>query len=304
MLANRLGRVGVLPRWRGRYQLAQQRARDRRLLNLVRRLRPDLVLLLNGALVSAEGLQEIRRATPGRLVSWWADDPFSDPAFTAAIPVFDHIFLFDRAYVPRVMAAKARRVHFLPCACNEMVYRPMSLRPNEQQRFACDVAFVGWYYPERGPVVGALARAPGVRLGLWGGQWDSPEARHVLDGALVLRGRAVNDRTAAKIYNASKIGLNVHARQSLLGGVNTRTFELLASGLFQLVDDLQGLEELLTPGEEVVCYRSPEEAQQLAHRYLADAGERHRIAAHGRARVLDEHTYVHRLKRLCELARG
>lgn len=300
----RLGTNGVAPAWLRRWHAARQRRRDRRVVTLVQQHRPDLVLLLNGALIGAEGLREVRRATPGCLVSWWADDPCADAAFMASASVFDHVFVFDRAYLPRLRAAGAAQAHFLPCACNETVYYPRRLRPAEQRRFACDVAFVGWYYPERGPVMGALAKAADVQLGIWGGQWHSPEAQRALHAAPVVRGAAVNDRTAAKIYNASKIGLNIHARHSLIAGVNTRTFELLASGLFQLIDHLEGLEELLSPGEEIVSYRSPEEAPRLVRRYLADAGERLRIAGRGRARVLDEHTYVHRLRTLCELARG
>ena len=303
-LARRLGAEGPGPRWLARYQATQQRRRDRRLVRQIKRLRPDLVLMLNGALVGAEGFHEIRRAATGRLVSWWADDPGIDPAFMASAGLFDHICVFDRTYMPRLTAAGARRVHFLPCACNETVYQPMRLRPQEQQRFACDISFVGWYYPERGPVLGALAGAGDLRLGIWGGQWDSPEAQRALNGAPVLRGQAVSDRTPARIYNASKIGLNVHASQSRIGGVNTRAFELLACGAFQLMDAIEGIEELLTPGEEVVCYRSPEEAGRLAAAYLKDPEARRRIAARGRARVLDEHTYVHRLRTLCELAHG
>jgi spore maturation protein CgeB len=298
----RLGAGGASPAWLMRWHAAGQRRRDRRVVTLVQQHRPDLVLLLNGALISAEGLREVRRATSGCLVSWWADDPWLDAAFMASVDVFDHVCVFDRAYIPRLRSAGAAQVHFLPCACNERVYGPLRLRPMEQRRFACDVSFVGWYYPERGPVMGALAQDADVQLGIWGGQWNSPEAQRALHGASVVRGAAVSDRTAAKIYNASKIGINVHARHSLLAGVNTRTFELLASGLFQLVDRIDGMEELLAPGREVVCYTSPEEARVLARRYLADPAERAAIAARGRERTLAEHTYVCRMRTLLNVA--
>ena len=132
----------------------------------------------------------------------------------------------------------------------------------------------------------------------------SREAQEALQGARVVRGRIVTDRLAAKIYNASKIGLNVHHPQARWSGLNTRTFELLASGLFQVVDRVHGLEELLTPDAEVVCYSTPQEAVKLCKRYLADPSARTKIAQRGRERVLAEHTYLSRMRTLCDLARG
>lgn len=299
--------VGSLPgcsRWWQRYLQAQVRARDRRLVRLARRLRPDVVLVLKSETLSGEVLAELKRLTKGSLVTWWVDDPWRAPQFVPSLKRFDHVFVFDRSYLPRLAAAGVRRAHFLPCACDETVYRPLHLGAAQRRRFQCHVALVGWYFPERGPIVRALAGE--IDLGVWGGGWRSPEAQAILGevGAAVIRGGAVSDETAATIYNASEIGLNVHQRQSRLGGLNTRTFEVLASGLFELVDRVEGLEELLQPGVEVVCYDSPDQLRQLAKHYLNDAGARVRIAAKGRVRVLDEHTYTCRMRRLCELARA
>jgi len=277
------------------------RRRDQQLLRLAQRGRPDLVLLLKGDTFSEAVLVEIKRLVRGPLVTWWVDDPWRAPAFLSTLRLFDHVFVFDRSYLPRLTDVGVKRVHFLPCACDETVYRPQRLSASEQRRMASDVAFVAWYYPERVPVVRALAND--MAVGVWGGGWDSIEAQQALQGRRVLRGHAVSDRTAAKIYMACKIGLNMHQVQSHVGGLNTRTFEILASGRFQLVDRLPGIEELLMPDVEVVCFSSLDELRQLAKHYLADEAARTRIADRGRARVLDEHTYVRRLRTLCETAR-
>jgi len=293
-----------MPEGLARYRRFQQRMRHRAITWSIRRLRPDLVLLLNGEVFDRDTLAEMRRLTPGRLACWWVDDPFAYTLVPQTIDLYDHIFVFGRSYMPRLEAAGARRTSFLPCACDESVYHPWSLSRMEEQRFTSDVTFVGWYYPERAPVIRALAEDRDLTLNVWGGQWDTPEARRALDGASPVCRSAVDARTAAKIYSASRIGLNVHARQSLQGGLNMRTFELAASGLFQLVDRIPGLDELLTPGCEVACYDSPEEARRLARRYLDDPAARQAMATRARQRVLDEHTYVHRLRTLCELVRG
>ena len=302
-LSARLQRVPMGGRLLERYQQAQRWARDQALARLTRRARPDLVLFLNGDAFAGETFAAVKRWTPGRLVSWWADDPCLVPSFMRAVPIFDQLFVFDRSYLIPLTDAGARSVHFLPCACDETIYRPLRLREAEARRLRSEVAFVAWYYPERAAVVKALAQA-GVDVGVWGGQWRSPEAQRALGGAQFAWKPSVSDRTAARIYSAAMIGLNIHATHSVSGGVNTRTFELLASGLCELVDRIPGIEELLTPGQEVVCYTSPEEAGVLAKRYLADPAERAAIAARGRERALAEHTYVCRMRTLLTAARA
>ena len=300
-LGRRLKAVPVASSCLRRWHQAQGCQRDRRLIRLVRRLRPDLVIVLKGNVLAYEVLAQIKRLGRGAMVTWWVDDPSRSPAFLPSFHLFDHVFIFDRFHLARLVQVGVPRVHFLPCACDETVYRPLPLTAAQRHRWGCDIVLVAWYYPERVQVIRALAAD--AQVGVWGGGWDAPDVRRALGGDGVVRGPAVSDRTAARIYNACKIGLNVHQVQSRMGGLNTRTFELLATGIAPLVDYVEGMEELLDPETEVMCYRSPEEACRLARHYLDHPQERRRVVARGRSRVLAEHTYVVRLQRLCELAR-
>ena len=296
------GRVpGVSPaaawcaaRWRA--------ARDQALIDAARRMRPDLVLVLRGELIAPEALAQVKRHTAGPCVTWWVDDPDRYPGSMERLALYDHVFVFDRACVRRLAAAGLSRVDFLPCACDETIFRPATLSAAQRRRYGCEIALVGWYYPNRGEIVKALN---GFQVGVWGRGWTRADARQALNGVRtrVLRSaRYVSDDRAAAIYNAASIGLNVHHAQACEAGLNTRTFEVLAAGTFELIDAVPGMEELLAPGEEVVAYRSPFEARELAAYYLRQPRERARIAERGRARVLAEHTYVHRMRRLLHAA--
>jgi spore maturation protein CgeB len=78
-------------------------------------------------------------------------------------------------------------------------------------------------------------------------------------------------------------------------GVNTRAFELAASGACQVVDLKEELSALFTPGEEVVAYRDLDEMKkQLAH-YLAHPDEARAIGQNALKRALKEHTLRHRI---------
>ena len=265
---------------------------NRRLREHARASRPDLVLVLKGESLEAETVDCLQRAARKRLVTWWLDDPFGSRLSPEAIRFYHTWFLFDRSYFERLARAGAAESVFLPCCCDPDIFRPLGLKP------AYDVTFVGVYYPQRGA---ALEQLRGFNVGVWGPLWDGTEAQRVLNHlGTNWRGKFADQKTAVKIHNASRICLNVHHPQTRLGGLNLRTFEVLASGASLLTDYIAGMDELLVPGEEVACYSSPDQVRPQVDYYLAHPDERLRISQRGRARVLREHTYHHRMKTILD----
>jgi spore maturation protein CgeB len=98
-------------------------------------------------------------------------------------------------------------------------------------------------------------------------------------------------------YPQSDVNFNCTSVQ-MKGAVNQRVFDVPAAGAFLLTDHRAQVECLFEPGREIALFHSPEEVPELLARYLTDAPERRRMAEAGRARVLAEHTYEHRLKTL------
>lgn len=288
------GLTGFLDAARSRWQ----KNRDHRLIKLAQRFHPNLILDLWGYALSAPLLTALKEIARCPLFTWWMDDPFRKE-IQALLPVYDLFFVFDRSYMAALRQQGAHRVEFLPCACDETMYRPPQLTQSDRKRYACDVALVAWFYPKRAEVVKGLAD---FNLKVWGRQWRSPQARGLLNGAQknVVASRYLSPQTAAKVYAASKIALNVHSDQSHDAGLNLRTFEILASGGFELVDAVPGMEELLIPGKEAAVYHSPGEAREMAAYYLRHPEERADIAQRGRDRVLREHTYLHRMQGLLQ----
>lgn len=95
-------------------------------------------------------------------------------------------------------------------------------------------------------------------------------------------------------YPQSDVNFNCTSVQ-MKGAVNQRVFDVPAAGAFLLTDSRAQLDSMFEPGREIALYHSPEEVPELLARYLADEPERRRMAQAGRARVLAEHTYEHRL---------
>ncbi len=104
-------------------------------------------------------------------------------------------------------------------------------------------------------------------------------------------------------YPCSAVNFNCTSKQ-MKGAVNQRVFDVPATGSFLITDYREQVENLFEPGREIICYHSPEEAEELIRRYLAAPEERARIAAAARRRVLAEHAYELRVQALCRTMRG
>lgn len=263
---------------------------NRRLVAAVRAARPDAIIILKGETLSAETLAALR-ALQRPLVSWWVDDPFRTPKAMRHFHFFDVLYMFDKGRLAELDSLGARRIVYLPCACDQNTYRPQSLNPAEYPELSCTLGFVAAFYPGRGAL---LSHMRGLDVGLWGPGWDAaPELKELPPGTW--RGRRIAASDAAKVYNSARICPNVHHPQTRSGGLNSRTFEVLAAGGFELVDNVMGLDENLEAGREIVIYSSPAHFRELVDYYLAHPEERSAIIERGRARVLRDHTYEQRL---------
>jgi len=139
---------------------------------------------------------------------------------------------------------------------------------------------------------------------IWGSDWDlhSELARCIQRG-----GARIDTDEIIKIFNASKININLHSSTYHKGinpfgdFINPRTFEIMACGGFQLTDRRTALEGLFEAGEEIIVFDDLGDLRSKVAYYLDKPEERNRIAERGRQRVLREHTYENRMNEMLEV---
>ena len=85
------------------------------------------------------------------------------------------------------------------------------------------------------------------------------------------------------------------------GSSTARPFELASSGAAIVSNPHDGIERWFEPGSELVVVTSTEEAVAAYRELVSDAGQAEAMGRLARERVLDEHTYAHRARRLLEL---
>jgi len=109
------------------------------------------------------------------------------------------------------------------------------------------------------------------------------------------------DTEAPALYAASEISLNFHAGQ-MITACNQRVFDVPAAGGFVLSDYRQDMGRLFAEDEYATFGNVYEMKEQIA-RYLTDVGDRRAMAERARERVLGEHTYDSRVKKMLEALR-
>jgi spore maturation protein CgeB len=187
----------------------------------------------------------------------------------------------------------ARRAIAFHCLVDPDAYRPLQETPY------WDLGYLGTYSDDRQAVLEQLLIEPARHL---------PDCEFVVAGAQypeqiewpenVERIEHAPPDNHPGFYASQRFTLNVTRAQMREAGwsPSVRLFEAAACATPVISDRWEGLEQIFTPGEEILVADSPEDVI----RYLAEIGEDKRLALgeRARARVLAEHTAERRCEQL------
>jgi spore maturation protein CgeB len=259
---------------------------------------PDLVLSLAQAPLILPALEHLRRKK--FLTAMWFVENYRHLTYWQQLAAgYDFWFVIQQEpCIAALKQAGAKEVRYLPMAADPSVHRPLELTQDEREEYGSDVSFVGAGYANRREIFPRLLGHDWT-FKLWGNEWDGATD---LIPVLQRNGARIDTDTCQKVFNASAVNLNLH---SWAGAgldpdgdfVNPRTFELAASGAFQLTDRRSLMSNLFTESE-MATVSSPDELPGKIARWLAEPEQRVAMAAQARRRVLAEHTYVHRMRDL------
>ncbi len=122
----------------------------------------------------------------------------------------------------------------------------------------------------------------------------------VKKGKGIYKGRINNRINLPALYSGSAINLNITVPQ-IRNSFSHRAFEIPACGGFLLSDYRPEAENFFEIGKEIVCFKNVKELKDKTRYFIDHPKERKAIAERGRKRVLDEHTYKHRLKKIIKI---
>lgn len=184
------------------------------------------------------------------------------------------------------------------CSVDAAMYRPLPVSPE----FRCDLSYLGTYASDRQPKLMHLLNDPARLL---------PDRRFIVAGPQYPTGIPWNPNVGRIIhlsprehpffYSSSRFSLNLTRADMVAAGYSpsVRLFEASACGAAILSDHWPGLEEFLTPGEEILL---PSDAREVTEILTGISDEeRVRIGERARERILSQHTSEHRAAQFEEI---
>jgi spore maturation protein CgeB len=285
----------VTPRWR------------RHLEALVERERPDAVIVFTVPMAHFRGIPTALRERFGIPVVFYDGDvPMSLPEFggmdtgfnwyhDADPGEYDLVVSNSEGGLDRLRELGARRAEAVFWGADPEFFAP------QQVEKEMDVFFYGYGDKFRREWVAAMVGEPSRRLA---------DADFALGGrdfrGDVGRAREIGDvpfSAFARAISAARVNLCITRRShaTVYASSSCRPFELASSGAAIVSNPYNGIERWFDPGSELLVVEDADQAAAAIVDLLDDPAQAEAMGARARERVLDEHTYRHRARRLLEL---
>jgi spore maturation protein CgeB len=273
----------------------------------------DLIVKHSGVGADDEFLEAnvLRSGSPSTLVAFWdvdapatlarveqnARDPFRD-----LIPQYDFIFTYGggQPVIEHYLRLGARNCFPIYNALDPDTHHPVA----PEEKFKCDLAFVGNRLPDREARVeefflAAAEKAPELKFMLGGEGWGS---RHLPANVRWIGHVGTSQHNV--INCSARMVLNINRESMARVGFSppTRVFEAAGAAACLITDAWTGVEQFFLPGREILVARS---AQEIVN-YLRGIShaEAAAIGSAMRRRALKDHTYELRAQQVDSILRN
>ena len=285
----------VTPRWK------------RHLERLVERERPDAVVVFTVPMAHLLGIPTALRERFGIPVAFYDGDvPMSLPEYggmdTGFNPYhgadpseYDCVLSNSEGGLDRLRELGALRAEALFWAADPEFFAPQPVVKE------VDVFFYGYGDKFRREWLEAMVgepsrKAPDLEFALGGLDFQGDTGRARLLGDIPFN-------AFARAISTARVNLNLTRRPhaTVPTSSTARPFELASSGAAIVSNPHAGIERWFEPGRELLVVENAEEALAAYRELHSDPALAEEMGRLARERVLDEHTYAHRARRLLEL---
>lgn len=265
-------------------------------------IKPDIILLINppDTILSPYFLKTF--AGQINVYMWLVDGIRKMQNANDYLPLCDKIFCFEPDDVQYIQDLTGKRnVFYCPVGYGTVYANKVAITKK-----VYDICFVGTPTMTRLPFLVAVAQyASDNNLALWlsGKFYDSHhfwkkyifKRKYPILYKYIYNGD-MSPEEVARVYRKSKICLNIHNANH--SGLNPRTFDIMATGSFQLLDNRSDYRELIHPGIDCDVYQDVETLISKLRYYLANEKQREKMATSGQRNVTHGLCITDMLKRI------
>lgn len=273
------------------YETSRRAGIASRIVEQVKRFKPDFILMVQCAGIPAETLRALKEEISAPIFVWFGDNPFDwvDRSYDGKWRFFDACFAADKTWLAPLRAATGKQAFHLPLASSSRAYFPVPAVP---ARYVSDIAFVGAPTEERIACLRSLFR---YDMKIYGLGWDAyfekyPELSRHWQGP-------VGPKEGNLANNGAKVVLGLYGR-NLETSVGQRAFDVGASGGFLLSERKEQLTDLFVP-EALALFEGAHDLPAAVDYWLSHEKEREAVAARFHAETVARNLYRHRAAAVC-----
>jgi spore maturation protein CgeB len=261
----------------------------KRLERVLDEAQPDLALVNGDEAIDEQMIDRLRGRARARWINWLPHDLRQISEAVVLARPFDHIYMVGTDVAAEMADRLGRTVDVLAFAADPSVYRPIKTR----DQYRANVVFAGNATPRRERLLAELVE---FGLAVWGPGWRKTTLRDYC------RGEAPSTDEYVKAYAGATVAVNIHhalvENDPREASCNQRVFELAAMGAAQVVDDRGDLPRYFEEGREVSVFRDAAQLKGCVRDLIESPADAERLGQCARARLLQDHSYMHRMRQL------
>ncbi|MBP2656495.1 MAG: hypothetical protein H6Q73_4064 [Firmicutes bacterium] len=274
---------------------------NKNFITTCQQFKPDIVLAINGAVLDIPTL-ELLRSLKVKLILWLFDGRKRITEHEHKMIYYDKIYCFEEYDIPYFQEKYKLKVQYCPVGYESDIYSPAdTLNRN------IDISFIG--SPSQNRIetlqqVAEYASQKSLNMQVYGKWWNDKYfwkktlfARQNPHLEKYINNFELPAAKAADIYRHSKICLNINISEHL--GINPRTFEILGTKSFQLMDTKKST-NIIRPGIDLITYNTDCDLLDKIDYYLANDKERTEIANNGYNWVKENFTMTQMVKSILD----
>ncbi len=276
---------------------------ETKIIETVNEIRPDFILHTKDELLP-EIFQELRKLT--KVIQWYPD-PVIPEWLIPYVKTCDIFFTMSEGLVEEFKKFNPN-VFWLTQAFGPSFFEINKITGEDKRNFSAEVAFIGnlgskeQYLSRRRSLEKVIDS--GLKLKWWGSK--IPRKFSTIPLVLGRLGRAYGGKFVwgeeyAKVAKLSKIFLAFDSMPHIRKSMSARMYTAVGCGAFYMCRHVDGIEEVLTPGKEIVTFKTDQEMIDMIGYYLKNDEIRMKIAKAGQQRVLRDHTYEVRMRQMVDL---
>jgi len=253
--------------------------------------KPDLIFITSAFFVSLEYYIELNKIVSKPIICAWDGDGGADClAQSCYVDFIDILFESEYSYTMQNKLGFKNIVH-LPFAANPTVHKVLNLERKNT------IYFCGAWSLERDEVITSIDYPINLR------GWNWKKLSHKSKFCNIKSG-TVDIIEQVKDYNSNIAVLNKHQAINHIDALNMRTFEAPACGALLINDYRKELPYMYDLNKEVCVYHNKEDLNEIITHLKSSPKDFEKIRVSGYRRILNEHTYVHRMKKVIQYIKG